>query len=188
MSRFVKDLQFVEREYNEHKEKPPLARNFPPISGKIAWSRQLYRRISAPVAVFQKNQQLMQLPETKKAIKHYNRLARVLVEYELIFLQIWTKEIDVAKASLNSTVLVKHPDTGELLVNLDPKIMELLRNTQVLNGMGVEVPAKALMVYTKKQALMKKLDKISVSLISTCVGNVNTLVYHEYFSLHTFFL
>ena len=38
--------------------------------------------------VFQKNKELMALPETKKAIKKYNRLARVLVEYELIFVQV----------------------------------------------------------------------------------------------------
>ena len=159
---FIKDLQFVEREYNEHKEKPPLARNFPPISGKIAWSRQLYRRISAPITVFQKNQQLMQLPETRKAIKHYNRLARVLVEYELIFLQMWTKEIGVAKASLNSTVLVRHPDTRELLVNLDPKINEVLREIEVLSKMGLELPSQAKAFAGKKVEMRRKFDLISV--------------------------
>lgn len=163
VSFFAKDLHFVQSEYNTHKEDPPLARNLPPISGKIAWSRQLYRRISGPVAVFQKNQQLMQLPETKKAIKHYNRLARVLVEYELVFLQLWAKQIDTVKASLNSTVLVRHPDTKEVLVNFDPKISELLRDVQVLNGMGVEVPTKGLVVYAQKLSIMEKFDQMKVS-------------------------
>ncbi len=82
------DILFVQDLYSENKEHPPIARNLPPISGKIAWARQLYRRISGPIEVFQKNQDLMTLPETKKAIKKYNRLARVLVEYELIFVQV----------------------------------------------------------------------------------------------------
>ena len=163
VARFSKDLHFVQAEYNQHKESPPLARNLPPISGKIAWSRQLYRRIADPVAIFQKNQQLMELPETKKAIKHYNRLARVLVEYELVFLQMWSKQIDTARESLNSTVLIKHPDTKELLVNFDPKINEVLRNVQVLSGMGVDVPTKGFMIYTQKITLMKKFDQITVS-------------------------
>ena len=163
INKFMKDLQFVQSEYNKHKEDPPLARNLPPISGKIAWARQLYRRLSSPVAVFQKHQQLMQLPETKKAIKHYNRLARVLVEYELIFLQIWNRQIDSVHESLNSTVLVKHPDSGEFLVNFDPMIDELLRDVQVLNGMGVDVPTKGLLVYARKISLKEKNEQVKVS-------------------------
>ena len=174
VARYVKDLHFVQTEYNTNKENPPLARNLPPISGKIAWSRQLYRKISGPVAVFQKYQQLMQMPETKKAIKHYNRLARVLVEYELVFLKLWNKQIDTVKASLNSTVLVRHPDTKELLVNFDPKINELLRDVQVLNGMGVEVPTKGLVVYAQKLLLMEKLDQIRVSQWISSLGCLNT--------------
>ena len=88
MSLYMDDILFVQDLYSENKEHPPIARNLPPISGKIAWARQLYRRISGPIEVFQKNQDLMTLPETKKAIKKYNRLARVLVEYELIFVQV----------------------------------------------------------------------------------------------------
>ena len=153
----------MQSEYNTNKEDPPLARNLPPISGKIAWSRQLYRRISASMAVFQKNQRLMQLPETKKAVKHYNRLARVLVEYELVFLKMWSKQIDTVQASLNSTVLVRNPDTKELLVNFDPKISEFLRDVQVLNGMGVEVPTKGVVVYAQKLLIKEKFDQIRVS-------------------------
>ena len=161
----MKDMVLVHAEYNEHKENPPLARNLPPVSGKIAWARQLYRRISGPVEVFQKNKQLMQLPETKKAIKKYNRLARVLVEYELIFLRIWTKQIDTARASLNSSVLVRHPETRELLVNFDSKVVELFRDIQVLEGMGIEVPTQGLMVYAQKYSVLERYNMI---VVSTC--------------------
>ena len=144
ISLYLADLQFVQSEYMEHKEDPPLARNLPPVSGKIAWSRQLYHRIAVPVEVFQTNDQLMQLPDTKKAIKKFNRLARVLVEYELVFLQIWTKQIDAARVSLNSTVLVRHPDTGELYVNFDHKLSEVAREVDLLQKMGdLEIPQQA---------------------------------------------
>ena len=163
VTKFMTDLLFVQEEYNEHRDNPPLARNLPPISGKIAWSRQLYHRIATPVAVFQKNKQLMQLPETKRAIKHYNRLARVLVEYELVFLRIWNQQLDMAKASINSTVLLKVPHSRELIVNFDPKIKELLRDIQVLNGMGIDVPTEGLLFYAEKLSLMKKYGQITVS-------------------------
>ena len=163
IEKYMADLQFVQTEYMEHKDNPPLARNLPPVSGKIAWSRQLYHRIAAPVEVFQTNDQLMQLPETKKAIKKFNRLARVLVEYELVFLQIWSKQIDTARASLSSSVLVRHPETRELYVNFDMKVLELLRDVQVLQGMGIEMPTKGLLVYGQKNAILERYDAIRVS-------------------------
>ena len=105
----------------------------------------------------------MKLPETKKAIKHYNRLARVLVEYEMVFLQIWTQQIDSAKGSLNSTVLVRHPDTAKLLVNFDKKITELLREIEVLLQMGLELPAQARSFAQGGAKIKKKFEIIDVS-------------------------
>ena len=163
MSLFMDDLQFVQDLYSDHKEHPPIARNLPPISGKIAWARQLYRRISGPVEVFQKNQELMALPETKKAVKKYNRLARVLVEYELIFVQVLSREISQAKASLNSTVLVRHPETKMLVVNFDRKILEVMREIEVLTKMGLELPPQAKPFSTQEKYLKRKVDMIKVS-------------------------
>ena len=77
ISLFVKDLQFVQSEYNAHRSNPPLNRDLPPLVGKIAWSRQLYHRISQPLNVIQKHSELLKLPETRKAIKSFNKLAQV---------------------------------------------------------------------------------------------------------------
>lgn len=103
------------------------------------------------------------MPETKKAIKHYNRLARVLVEYEIVFLQIWSKQIDVAKSSLNSTVLVRNPETKELIVNNDHRIAEVLREIEVLTKMGLKLPLQAKVFVGKKADMRKKFDTIEVS-------------------------
>ena len=120
VSLFVKDIEFVQKEYNEQKEDPPLARNLPPVSGRIAWSRQLYRRLKESVNSFQTQTELMALPETRKAIKSYNRLAKRLVEYEVVFLRIWEKQVNEAVALLNSTILVSHSE--ELLINIDKNV------------------------------------------------------------------
>ena len=74
---YMKDLTFVQTEYNTHKHSPPLSRNLPPLVGKIAWSRQLYNRISEPVKSFQKQEDVLNLPETRKTIKIFNKLAQV---------------------------------------------------------------------------------------------------------------
>ena len=74
---FVKDLLFVQGEYNAHKHNPPLNRDLPPLVGKIVWARQLYHRISQPLAALQQKEWLMQQPETRKAVKSFNKLAQV---------------------------------------------------------------------------------------------------------------
>ena len=48
---FMRDLEFVQKMYNKNKENPPLPRDMPPVSGRIAWVKQLYRRISSPIEV-----------------------------------------------------------------------------------------------------------------------------------------
>lgn len=74
---YMKDLIFVQNEYNTNKHSPPLNRDLPSLVGKIAWSRQLYHRISEPVKSLQKEEDVLNLSETRKAIKSFNKLARV---------------------------------------------------------------------------------------------------------------
>ena len=38
--------------YEERKGEPPIARDMPPVAGKIAWSRQLSRKIEEPMLIF----------------------------------------------------------------------------------------------------------------------------------------
>lgn len=38
--------------YTKYKDDPPMARNMPPISGKIMWIRQLAERIQEPMMIF----------------------------------------------------------------------------------------------------------------------------------------
>lgn len=159
---YAKDLQFVQNEYAEKKDNPPLARNLPPTSGRVAWSRQLYRRIEGPISVLQRNKRVLEFPETKKAIRLYNRLARVLVEYEVVFLQMWTQQIDATRSCLNTTVLARLPESKELVVNYDRKIPELLREIEVMTQMGLQLPPQAKPFIGKKAELRDKYDSMEV--------------------------
>ena len=159
---FVRDLQFVQTEYNEQKESPPLARNLPPISGKITWSRQLYRRITGPIEVMKRHPDVMEMAETKRAVKGYNRLARVLVEYELVLLKIWSVQLDEVKDGLNSPVLMRDPNTRALSVNLSSATFELLRDIHVLSGLGVAVPPHGMVLRAQKYRVVETYDTIKV--------------------------
>lgn len=48
--------------------------------------------------------------------------------------------MEAAKSGLNASLLVKHPETGDLFVNFDPQIMELIQEAKYLQAMHLEVP------------------------------------------------
>ena len=167
ISLYMTDLQFVQNEYTTHRQSPPLARDLPPVAGKIAWSRQLYNRISGPVKVFQKEPLVMKQPETRRAIKAFNKLAQVLVEYEVVHLRVWNKRIAETQQSLNATLLIRDPDTQTLHVNFDPKVSELMREIDVMSGMGIDVPATARVFRTKREGLKAMQNSLKVSVLSS---------------------
>uniref|UniRef100_A0A8C8ED16 Dynein axonemal heavy chain 5 n=1 Tax=Otus sunia TaxID=257818 RepID=A0A8C8ED16_9STRI len=103
-------LEFVRKLYQKQKENPPIPRNIPPTL------------------------------EMKKVIKSYNKMAAVLLEFELIYHRAWCRFADQARNSLCASLLVRHPETEELLVNLDPVVLEVLYETKYLKKMHFEVP------------------------------------------------
>ncbi len=63
------------------------------IVGKIAWARQLFRRIQEPMEVFQQHPNILQGPDAKKIIKNFNKLAKVLLEFEVLYHRGWLRQV-----------------------------------------------------------------------------------------------
>ncbi|KAM6185105.1 dynein axonemal heavy chain 8 [Rhynchocyon petersi] len=140
---YVAELEATKKLYHSQKDDPPLARNMPPIAGKILWVRQLYRRISEPINYFFKNSEILSSVEGKAVIRQYNKISYVLVEFEVVYHMAWVKEISQLQYALQATLFVRHPETGKLLVNFDPKILEVVRETKCMIKMKLEVPEQA---------------------------------------------
>lgn len=158
------DLDVVQKIYEKHKSGPPLARNAPPVAGNVMWSRQLLRRIEDPMKKFAANKTIMATKESKRIVKTYNRVARALIEFETLWHQAWVRSIENAKAGLQATLIVRHPDTGRLLVNFDKEIMQLMRETKWLQRMGVEVPESAKMVLLQEEKFKHYFAQLSYAL------------------------
>ena len=158
---FQRELQQVQSEYNTHKLAPPLARNVPPVAGRIAWSRQLYQKITRPIKGFQTLPGFLQQAESRRVVKSYNRLAQVLVEYELLHLQLWKERLPAIRNALTSTILVK--SKGQLLVNFDPHINEFLREVQILRTMNIIIPDDMMTLYLRKRSILANYDSVKVS-------------------------
>ncbi|NWR08769.1 DYH8 protein, partial [Paradoxornis webbianus] len=146
LQHYVAELEATKKLYQTQKDDPPLARNMPPIAGKILWVRQLFRRINEPITYFHKHSDILASPEGKAVVQSYNKLAYVLVEFEVVYHDAWMKEISQLQYPLQSTILVRHPTTEKFLVNFDPQILEIVRETKCMMKLGLEVPEQAVKI------------------------------------------
>ncbi|NXO33744.1 DYH8 protein, partial [Locustella ochotensis] len=146
LQHYVAELETTKKIYQTQKDDPPLARNMPPIAGKILWVRQLFRRINEPISYFHKHSDILASPEGKAVVQSYNKLAYVLVEFEIVYHEAWMKEVSQLQYPLQSTILVRHPTTEKFLVNFDPQILEIVRETKCMMKLGLEVPEQAVKI------------------------------------------
>jgi dynein heavy chain len=140
------ELTQVQDQYERFKSAPPMVRNLPPVAGSLTWSRHLLKRIEDPMKKFQCNPSVLAGKDAKKIIRMYNKMAKTLVEFETLWYQAWVNSIEVAKSGLQATLIIRHPEQGNLHVNFDWEILQLIRETKCLDRMGIEIPESAKMV------------------------------------------
>ena len=158
------DLETVQKLYEKYKNNPPMSRNAPPVAGNIQWARQLLRRIEEPMRKFQSNKNVMATKESKKVIKTYNKVARALIEFETLWHYAWGKSVEAAKAGLQATLIIRHPENGHLYVNFDREILQLIRETKCLQRIGVDVPDSAKMVLLQEDKFKNYHNMLSFAL------------------------
>uniref|UniRef100_A0A8C8BCP0 Dynein axonemal heavy chain 5 n=1 Tax=Otus sunia TaxID=257818 RepID=A0A8C8BCP0_9STRI len=153
------DIETVCKIYTRQKQDPPLARNLPPIAGKILWARHLFRRIQEPMESFQQHPAVLQTPDGKRIIRNYNKVAKVLVEFEVIYHRGWLHQV---KEGLQASLLVKAPETGELFVNFDPQILTLIRETDCMVYMCLEIPPFASIIQHQRDWYKKIVNNLQI--------------------------
>jgi dynein heavy chain len=137
------ELERVQSLYEEFKHSPPRARNMPPVAGNIRWARHLFSRVEQPMMEFSQHQELLNTKIGRRIVKLYNRIARTLVAYEYLWLQAWVDSVDKAKTGLQATLIIRHPEDGQLYVNFDKEILQLIREAKCLQRMGISIPESA---------------------------------------------
>lgn len=62
------------------------------LTGKIQWARCLFLHLEEPMMFFKDHPVLLKMPEGKEAVKKYNRIGKMLVQYELAFYDAWRRQ------------------------------------------------------------------------------------------------
>lgn len=148
---YSQELLRIQDMYEKYKSNPPIGRDLPPVAGNISWSRHLLKRIEDPMKLFQTSSEtggvnVFAGKDGKTTVKLYNRLAKTLIEFETVWYQAWVNSIDDAKSGLKACLIVRHPQDSKLYVNMDPEILQLIREAKILDRMGIEIPDSARIV------------------------------------------
>ncbi|XP_078482966.1 dynein axonemal heavy chain 8 [Ciona intestinalis] len=151
---FGQEIDEIKKLYQKFRDDPPIPRDMPPIAGKIMWSRQLFRKIEEPMEVFQEfAPELLKEKDGKALVKNYNRVGKILMEFEVLYYRAWCRETDNIKYALQATLLVRHPETKQLHINYDPQVPAMVREALCMNKMDLEVPEVA-------TNLLRKIDNL----------------------------
>eukprot|EP00698_Gefionella_okellyi_P007649 TRINITY_DN186_c0_g2_i2.p1 TRINITY_DN186_c0_g2~~TRINITY_DN186_c0_g2_i2.p1 ORF type:complete len:4464 (+),score=1326.13 TRINITY_DN186_c0_g2_i2:41-13432(+) len=159
--RYGLDLEGVQRLYEQHRDSPPIVRNYPPVAGNILWARMLFRRIDDPMKRFKANDAVMATKESKKIMHTYKRVASALKMFEQVWLQAWEKSVEEAKAGLQATLIVRHPADQKLYVNFDGEILQLIREAKCLERLRVRIPDGARMVLLQEDKYKQYYDQLT---------------------------
>ncbi|KAL0227387.1 hypothetical protein P9112_014711 [Eukaryota sp. TZLM1-RC] len=161
-SQYASDLEVIRRQYQQHATKPPVPRNQPPVAGAINWARQLLRRIQEPMDLFSERvPHVLALPDGRKAVRTYNRLAQALLEYETLYFKAWVDSIKSARQGLLAPVFVRKTDSLEFSVHFSSALSQLIAETKWLTNIGLEIPDEAVTVLSQESRLKSLRDSFS---------------------------
>ena len=74
------------------------------------------------------------------------------------------ESVDQAKAGLQATLIIRHPQTGKLFVNFDREILQLIREAKCLRRIGVEIPEAAKMVLLQEDKFKSYYNELKYAL------------------------
>ncbi|XP_036366495.1 dynein heavy chain 5, axonemal-like [Octopus sinensis] len=148
---YVKDIEMVSRLYQKYKNNPPVTRDYPLFAGKMSWARQLFSHLQEPMEDFKQHSAILQCEESKAIIVKYNRMAKVLLEFEILYYREWLHQVESVKEKLQSPLLVRHPKTKELFVNFDSNIMMMIRETECMARLGYIIPPFACILRSRQE-------------------------------------
>ncbi|XP_041660196.1 dynein heavy chain 8, axonemal-like [Cheilinus undulatus] len=146
LQHYANELEFVKQHYDRQKGNPPLARNMPPVAGRISWARHLFENIEYPIRYIQHHDRsgILSSPEGKDVMKTFNQTAHALTEFEVVHHEAWMKEVSKLRSVLNCQLLIRHPTNRKFLISLNPKVREIIREAKCLLKMHLKVPLAAL--------------------------------------------
>ncbi|BES98150.1 dynein heavy chain [Nesidiocoris tenuis] len=155
-------LDRVLRVFRKQNSRPPVPRDFPPLSGKICWARSLRSNLKRLVESVSEHPLLKPLPETSEIQRKFAYINRVLEEYEKEVVEKWLNlNVWVAENCLRKKLLVFNEKEGTLEINFDYRLRLLIREAECMAKMDLPVPVLNMTLLNKKDHFIKIEDSLN---------------------------
>jgi dynein heavy chain len=165
LTMFSKELDQVKKAYMLDREDPAIPRNMPPIAGRIAWARNLFSRVEEPMGHLQKLcPDLFNELATKKIVKTYNKVGKVLMDYEIVCHSAWVRAVDKAVEGLNATVLIADEESGKYMVNADPQVLQLVSESLWMSKLRLSSTINATLLIGMADRFKEQTEKMKAGL------------------------
>ncbi|XP_073975032.1 dynein axonemal heavy chain 1 [Rhodnius prolixus] len=166
--KYTRILKFCDRQldkvmkvFKKQKHRPPIARNFPPLSGKICWSRSLKENLKELISAAAAHPSLKPLPETAELQKKFNYFSRMIDQYEEAIVDTWmSHNVWVAETCLKKKLLTLNEKTGDLEINFDQRLRIMIREAECMAKMNLPVPSLTMGLFFKHDYFMEIQDSL----------------------------
>lgn len=135
-----KEIEDIKDKYNEERASPSLERNISPVVGRIRWARSLLKKMEEPLNVLKGSHCVIEHSKAQISVQCFNSLASVLSHYEAMHHKAWFTYASQVRSKLEAPLVRKNPETHHYEVNLDRFVLQVIKETESFQKLGLEVP------------------------------------------------
>ncbi|EZA60758.1 Dynein heavy chain 5, axonemal [Ooceraea biroi] len=158
-----KEIDRILKLFKRQRDDPPLPRHMPPIAGRLTWANSLKIHLDELMTSVSNHPVLKALPLTADLIKRYNHAIIILKQYQTDIAEIWTHQNSwVIEDCLKRPLLVVDEKSAKVKVNLENRVVLLLREADCLAKINLEIPIVALTILAKRDYFTLVTDSLQL--------------------------
>lgn len=104
--------------------------------------------------------------KAQKAVRYYNYMNGIICHYEMTYHKAWYDYCEEIRCLLNAPILICNKQSAEYIVNLDPAIRQLIKETEWMWKLKLEVPNIAAVVTYCKDRILKPAESLKYAMQS----------------------
>ena len=157
---FSQEMDRITKFFKKQMSKPPIPRNYPDSSGKIAWARSLLSHLKYFMEHFQQQKTLRHRPEYQHLVKQYNETGVMLMRFELDIQENW-KNLRIRQIEfMISKAIFATNDQGNFVGNFDKNFYTFLKENERLAKMDINIPSVNQFLIRRKDHFIEYNDTV----------------------------
>jgi dynein heavy chain, axonemal len=167
----------------------PIAKNQPPVTGAIMWSRGIFQRVKKTMLQFQSYDHMTKSDQGIATTKQYIEFGRKIRDFENKHYNAWKLKTELEIGDLLKSPILRITNDDKMDVNFPPQLSQIMKEAKGLDKLGFVIPETALHVALQEEKYIKlvqdiksmirnyqsTIENIDPSMREICTQNVQNL-------------